>query len=186
MNQELLTKLEKASRDRDFFILNKDAIEKSCLYLEDILSKYIDICCMKFKTFSVNKTAFIYGSIVTLGAAFVLSNEIHFKNARGNALEYLIRDIFPLFVEEYNTTTLVSDKTQLHMLKGCVEEYKNLHNGTLKYLGGEFDQYFDKDFSGFKKYYLNEILKYCAEHRCEGNNNKEIANELLPLLSKLF
>ena len=186
MNQELLTKLEKASRDRDFFILNKDAIEKSYLYIEDILNKYIDICCMKFKSFSVNKTSYIYGSIVTLAVAFVLSNEIHFKNARGNALEYLSRDIFPLFMEEYNTTTLVSDKTQVHMLKGCVDEYLNVQNDSCKYLGSEFDQFFGSDFANIKKYYLNQILKYCAERRCDGYSNKDIANELLPELSKLF
>lgn len=186
MNQELSLKLERASRDRDFFILNKDAIEKSYYFLDDILSKYIDICCMKFKSFSVNKTSYIYGSLVTLAAAIVLSNEMHFHNCRGNAIEYLVRDIFPLFVEEYNTTTLVSDKTQYHMLKGCVEEYTNLKKGITKYSGGEFDQYFSNDFSPFKKYYLNEILKYCSEHKCEGYFAKDVANELLPLISKLF
>ena len=186
MNQDLMLKIERASRDRDFFILNKDAIEKSYCFLEDILSKYIDICCMKFKSFSVNKTSYIYGSIVTLGAAMVLSNEIHFANCRGNAIEYLIRDIFPLFVEQYNTTTLVSDKTQSHMIKGCVEEYLNVKKGLTKYCGGEFDQSFSSEFSPFKKYYLNEILKYCAEHKCEGYTNTDVANELLPLISKLF
>lgn len=186
MNTELILKLEKASRDRDFFIFNKDAIEKSYLYIEDILTKYIDICYMKFKSFSVNKTSYIYGSIVTLGAAFVASNEIHFKNCRGNALEYLLWDIFPLFMEEYSTTNLVSDKTQIHMLKGCVEEYKNIQKGVAKYVGDQFDQYFDNEFSSFKKYYLNQIFKYCAERKCEGYSNKDVALELLPLLSKLF
>lgn len=186
MNSELLTKLERASRDRDFFILNKDAIEKSYVFLEEILSKYVDICCMKFKSFCVNKTSYIYGSIVTLALAFVESNELHFKNARGNALEYLIRDIFPLFVEEYNSTTLVSEKTQLHMLKGCIDEYLSIQKKTKTYIRSEFDQYFKQDLPDFVKYYLNQIINYCIERKCDGFSSKDVVEELLPLLSAIF
>lgn len=186
MNTELLTKIERASRDRDFFILNKDAIEKSYSYLDGILAKYVDICCMKFKSFSANKTSYIYGSIVTLAAAFVASSELHFKNARGNVFEYFRRDLFPMFMEEYNTTTLVSDKTQLHMLNGCVDEYLSIQNKSKKYCPGEFDQYFASDFSDFKKYYLNQILTYCIERKCDGYSSKDVVEELLPLISTLF
>ena len=78
-NKEVLLKLERSSRDRDFFLLNQENLVKSYGFLEHILSNYIDICCTKFKTFTANQTSYIYGSIITLAVAFVVAKDRYFK-----------------------------------------------------------------------------------------------------------
>ena len=186
MNNELMIKLERACRDRDFFILNKERIRNAYMYLEDVLANYIDICCNKFKSFKVNKTSYIYGSILTLGLAMTLSKEKFFQGALGSdPVENLSRDIFPLFVEAYNTTTLVEAKTQSHMLKGCIEEYQNIVKKLNKYVPGAYDSHFSSDVSDVKKSYFNQILKYCIDHKLEGFSDEDVVNELLPFLTAI-
>ena len=186
MENDTLLKLERTSRDRDFFLLNKDKIVESYEHFQNILSKYIDLCCLKFKTFAVNKTSYIYGSIVTLALAFSLCANNNFKSNKENALSYFARDIFPLFIEEYNTETLVSILTQTHMLKGYVSEYNDLINEETKYCGGRFDSYFKEDYPSYVKHYLNRIITYCVERKCGGSNDEDVVNELLPLLTNIF
>lgn len=186
MNNELMIKLERACRDRDFFILNKNRIADAYMYLEDVLANYIDVCCNKFKSFTVNKTSYIYGSILTLGLAITLSKDKFFQGALGSdPVENLVRDIFPLFVEAYNTTTLVEAKTQMHMLKGCIEEYQNIAKKVTKYVPGACESHLSSDFSEVKKSYFNQILKYCIDHKLVGFNDEDIVNELLPFLTAI-
>ena len=73
MDNNLLLKIERASRDRDFFILNKDNILKVYNFIDANLASYIDVCCNKFKTFSVNKTSYLYGSIITIAVSVVIA-----------------------------------------------------------------------------------------------------------------
>ena len=156
MDNELLLKLERVSRDRDFFILNKDAIFKAFDYVDNLLSKFIDVCCMKFKTFKVNKVSYSYGSVLTVATGFLVANELYFRNAKGNAIEYLKRDMFPLYVEEYNATTLVEEKTLSHMLNGCVSEYLDLIHKVTSYKTDTFDKYIDSSLPSFyKRYFKN-------------------------------
>lgn len=186
MDNELLNKIERNSIDRDFFILNKNRILESYKFLDQVLARYIDVCCMKFKSFAVNKTSYIYGSIMTLAVAFVISKEKHFNGASGDVYNYLIRDIYPIFVETYQTENLVAKQTQIHMLKGYVDEYSNLASKKSKYFGGKFDKYFDQNLSDICKKYLNQILTYCAERKCDGYTDENVALEILPLIQKIF
>ena len=186
MENNILLKLERASRDRDFFILNKDNIAKSYEYFEEVLSKYIDICCLKFKTFVVNKTSYIYGSILTISLAFSLCADKYFNSNKENALSYFVRDLYPLFVEEYNTETLVSVLTQTHMLKGYVSDFKQIFSKDFKYCGGRFDSFFKGDYEPYLKQYLNQIITYCVERKRDEFKQEDVINELLPLLTNIF
>lgn len=183
MNNELLLKLEWTSRDRDFFLLNKNSIYDSYVYLDTLVSSYIDICCHIFKTFKVNKTSYIYGSIATLAIGIVLAKEKYFVGALGSdPIEYLSRDVFPLFVEAYNTTTLVEAKTQSHMVKGYIEDLIRLTKKLVKYSPGMVDFEVSNETSDVVKSYLNQIVRYCVDHKLEQFDSKDVLNELLPYL----
>lgn len=183
---ELIEKLERASRDRDYFILNRNRIRDSYVYLDNLLSQYIDICCHTFKTFKVNKTSYVYGSIATIAVGIVLSKEKLFTGAiGGDPIEYLSRDIFPLFVESYNTTSLVEAKTQLHMLKGYIDELDKVSKKLIKYAPGMVDSYLTEEMPDVIKYYLNQIVRYCIDHKLEQFSDKDVIEELLPHLKTI-
>lgn len=186
MENELLLKLERASRDRDFFILNKERIYNSYAYLDTLVSNYIDICCHIFKTFKVNKTSYIYGSIATLALGIVVSKEKFFNGALGSdPIENLSRDVFPLFVEAYNTTTLVEAKTQSHMVNGYIEEFSNVNKKLVKYVPGTVDSYLTKELPDVVKSYLNQIVRYCVDHKLDQFSEKDVIEELLPYLTNI-
>lgn len=186
MNNELLLKLERVSRDRDFFILNKNRVYDSHIYLDNLLSSYIDVCCHVFKTFKVNKTSYIYGSIATLALGIVVSKDKFFSGSLGSdPIENLSRDIFPLFVDAYNTTTLVESKTQSHMVKGYIEEFNKVNSKAVKYTPGAVDAYITTEVPDVVKAYLNQIVRYCVDHKLEQFEEKDVINELLPYLKNI-
>lgn len=186
MNNNSVLKLERACRDRDFYILNKDRIIKSYEYLEALLSSYIDICCHIFKTFKVNKTSYVYGSVATLAVGIVLCKEKFFAGALGSdPIENLARDIFPMFVEQYNSTTIVESKTQSHMVRGYIEDFEKIAKKTTKYIPGIVDSYLPNEVSDLVKSYLNQIVRYCGDRRCEGFDLNNVIEELLPYLKTI-
>lgn len=181
MNSDLIVKIERAASDRDFFLLNKESIISAFEYVQNIYSKYVDICCMKFTSFSPTQTSYAYGSVITLAASFIVAKNKFFINARGNAMDYMINSFFDLLVDEYNSGVIVTDKTQLHMLKGTIDEYTNS-----KYVGGEYDSLFIKEYDSVIKWYLNDVISYCADRKKDGFTKMDVAKELLPLLNDLF
>ena len=181
MNNELIIKIERASSDRDFFLLNKESIINAFEFIQNIYSKYVDICCMKFTSFSPTQTSYAYGSVITLAASFIVAKNKFFINARGNAMDYMVNSFFDLLVDEYNSGVIVTDKTQLHMLKVTINEYSNF-----KYVAGEYDSLFCKDYDAIIKNYFNEVISYCADCKNDGFTKMDVAKELLPLLNDLF
>lgn len=181
-NDDLLLKLEKSSKDKTFFSVNQNRLFHTYRYLDTILSNYIDICCHTFKTFKVNKTSYVYGSIVTLAAGIVLAKEKFFpRGFESDSIEYLVRDVFPLFVDSYNTTTLVEAKTQSHMVRGYIEEF--LKSET--YVPGEIDSYVSEELPNIVKKYLNQVVRYCVDHKIDGFTDKDVVEELLPFLKMI-
>lgn len=184
-NDDLLLKLEKSSRDKSFFLINKSRLFHTYRYLDTILSNYIDICCHAFKTFKVNKTAYVYGSIVTLAAGILFAKERFFEHHQeSNAIEYLARDIFPLFLDLYNSTTLVEAKTQSHMLNGYIDDFMNAVKKNDDCCG-PLDSYLPNDVPKLAKLYLNQVARYCVDHKLEGYTEKDVYEELLPFLNKI-